>query len=235
MSSIAFGSTIINYQIRYSPKARKKRIEITPYFIELIVPKDSHESEIAAFMQEKVKDVFIAREKLKRKTTTFFHENDQFFAGGKISFRGRRLMVSTEYSKIDKPVLTFKSRFNLTLPASLRGQDNTELISTLIKKWLDTRLYKDSVEIALSLGKPLGLQFKRVRVRGQKNIWATCGQDGILYINRLLVKVPKKVLEYVVAHELAHLTYRNHSKDFWSLVEKMMPGYQVYQDILDSW
>ena len=235
MSSIAFGSTILNYQIRLSPKAQKKRIEITPYTIEVIAPEESSETEIAAFMQEKVKDIFIAQEKLKQKTTSFFHENDQFFAGGKISFRGRRLMVSVEYSEIEKPVLSFKSRFNLTLPLSLQGQDNSELISTLIGNWLDTRLYEDSQEIALSFGKPLGLQFKRVRVREQKNIWATCGHDGILYINRLLVKAPKKVLEYVVAHELAHLTYRNHSKDFWSLVEKMVPDYQVYQDILDSW
>lgn len=235
MSSIAFGSTILNYQIRLSAKAQKKRIEITPYTIEVIAPEKSSETEISAFMQEKVKDIFIAQEKLKQKNTSFFHENDQYFAGGKISFRGRRLMVSTEYSEIEKPVLSFKSRFNLSLPQPLQGQDNTELISTLIGKWLDTRLYEDSQEIALSFGKPLGLQFKRVRVREQKNIWATCGHDGILYINRLLVKAPKKVLEYVVAHELAHLTYRNHSKEFWSLVEKMVPDYQVYQDILDSW
>jgi len=235
MGSIAFGNTILNYQIRLSPKAQKKRIEITPYNIEVIAPEESSETEIAAFIQEKVKDIFIAQEKLKQKNTTFFHEKDQFFAGGKVSFRGRRLMVSTEFSEIEKPLLSFKSRFNLTLPKLLQGDDNTEIISNLINKWLDIRLYEDSQEIALSLGKHHGLQFKRVRVRDQKNIWATCGHDGILYINRLLVKVPKKVLEYVVAHELAHLTYRNHSEDFWSLVEKMVPDYQVYQDIIDSW
>lgn len=235
MSSIAFGSTILNYHIRLSPKAQKKRIEITPYSIEVVAPEESTENEIAAFMKNKVKDVFVAQEKLKLKNTTFFHESDQFFAGGKISFRGRRLMVTVEYADIEKPVLSFKSRFNLMFPLALQGQDNTEAISQLIGKWLDTRLYEDSQEIALSLGEPHSLQFKRVRVREQKNIWATCGHDGILYINRLLVKAPKKVLEYVVAHELAHLKYRNHSKEFWSLVEKMVPDYQVYQDILDSW
>ena len=56
MSSIAFGNTILNYQIRLSPKAQKKRIEITPYTIEVIAPEESSETEIAAFMQEKVKD-----------------------------------------------------------------------------------------------------------------------------------------------------------------------------------
>jgi predicted metal-dependent hydrolase len=235
MNNVAFGNTILNYSIRLSPKAQKKRIEITPYSIEVVAPESSSESDIDSFMQEKVKDVFIAQTKLKQKNTSFFHETDQFFSGGKISFRGRRLMVCVDYAEIEKPVLSFKSRFNITFPKSLNGQDNTEIISQLIGKWLDTRLYEDSQEIALTLGKPLGLQFKRVRVREQKNIWATCGHDGILYINRLLVKAPKKVLEYVVAHELAHLTHRNHSQSFWSFVEKMVPDYQVYQDILDSW
>ncbi len=234
MSSIAFGNTILNYQIRLSPKAQKKRIEITPYSIEVVAPEESSENEITAFIQEKIKDVFVAQEKLKRKNTTFFHENDQFFAGGKISFRGRRLMVMVEYAEIEKPVFSFKSRFNLTFPLSLQGQDNTELVSKLIGKWLDTRLYEDSQEIALTLGKPLGLEFKRVRVREQKNIWATCGHDGILYINRLLVKAPKKVLEYVVAHELAHLKYRNHSTQFWTLVEQMIPEYSGFHNYLDK-
>lgn len=234
MSSVIFGNTILNFQTQLSSKAQKKRIEITPHSIEVIAPESSSEADIVSFIQGKVKDVFIAQEKLKQKTTTFFHEKDQFFAGGKISFRGRRLKVCVEYAEIIKPVLAFKSRFNLSLPQSLQGQDNSELISTLIGKWLDIRLYEDSQEIALFLGNPLGLQFKRVRVREQKNIWATCGHDKILYINRLLIKAPRKVLEYVIAHELAHLTYRNHSKDFWSLVEKMIPDYQMYHDMLDS-
>ncbi|MGL4369438.1 MAG: M48 metallopeptidase family protein [Spirochaetota bacterium] len=49
-----------------------------------------------------------------------------------------------------------------------------------------------------------------------------CGHDGILYINRLPIKAPKNVLEYAVAHELAHLKYRNHSAHFRTLVEKMI-------------
>ncbi|HNY18139.1 MAG TPA: DUF45 domain-containing protein [Treponemataceae bacterium] len=233
MGSIAFGNTILTYRIRLSPKAQKKRIEITPFGVEIIAPEETPEAEIAAFMQEKAKDVFVAQERLKQKNASLFREDDQFFAGGKVSFRGRRLMVSVEYAEVEKPSLSFKSRFCLTLPEALRGRDNAETIRALIEKWLDARLYEDSREIAESLGAPRGLRFKRVRVREQKNVWATCGHDGILYINRLLAKAPKKALEYVVAHELAHLAHRNHSAAFWSLVGEMFPEYQAYQDMLD--
>jgi predicted metal-dependent hydrolase len=100
--------------------------------------------------------------------------------------------------------------------------------------WLRARLRDDCIEIAHAFGKPLGLSFRTVRVRAQKNIWATCGKDGTLFINHQLIKVPRKVLEYVVAHELAHLRCRNHSERFRELVGRMVPGYKGYQDALDG-
>ncbi|WP_456707993.1 M48 metallopeptidase family protein [Bradyrhizobium sp. USDA 4452] len=45
-------------------------------------------------------------------------------------------------------------------------------------------------------------------------------------MNWLLVFAPKTVLEYVIAHELAHLKHRSHGKAFWSFLQLMMPSYQ---------
>lgn len=235
VNTLTFGDSILSYSIRLSPKAKKKRIEITPYSIEIIAPDSSSEEEIQAFIQKKARDIFITQEKLKAKNRSFFQEKDQFFSGGKVSFRGRRLTVLVEYGDVERPIITYKSRFFITLPRTVTEENKENAVGELVNGWLRTRLLQDSTEIANDLGKPLSLTFKSVRVRAQQHIWATCGRDQILYINILLIKVPRKVLEYVIAHELAHLRYRNHSDDFWTLVKRMVPEYKMYQDILDRW
>jgi predicted metal-dependent hydrolase len=234
MSVITFGNAKLEYRIRYSSKAKRKRIEITPFSIELIVPESTSHEEISSFMKTKAKEIFVSQEKLKAKSKSFFQERDQYFSGGKVSFRGRRLAVWVEYGAVDESVVSYKSRFYITLPMTVAEDEKELVVGRVVREWLRARLLQDSIEIANELGKPLSLSFKSVRVREQKHIWATCGKDGILYINFLLIRVPRKALEYVIAHELAHLTHRNHSEKFWALVGKMVPGFIDYQNMLDG-
>jgi len=233
MESILFGKSVLFYSIRFSQKAQKKRIEITPYSIVVVVPNSTPETEVRDFLREKIKPVFVAQEKLRLKDKHIIEEPDQYFSGGKISFRGRRLALKVEREAIKQPILQYKSRFYVLLPLETQKDDEEPIIKSLIVEWLRSRLLDDSYELSRELGKDLGLAFKAVRVKEQKNIWATCGTDGILHININLIRLPRKVLEYVIAHELAHLLYRNHSDKFWSIVEKMVPDYKIYQNILD--
>lgn len=138
-------------------------------------------------------------------------------------------------SDVTEPSVTYRSRFYITVPLSVPEDRRSSVAQGAVEEWLELRLASDSKEIADGLGKRHGLGFKAIRVRDQKHIWATCGHDEVLYINRLLIKVPRKVLEYVVAHELAHLKHRNHSEAFWALVGEMVPEYKALQDLLDSW
>lgn len=72
----------------------------------------------------------------------------------------------------------------------------------------------------------LGVDYGRVTVRNQKTRWGSCSSKGNLNFNCLLAEAPEAVLDYVVAHELCHRLEMNHSKDFWSLVERVCPTYK---------
>lgn len=233
MESVQFGKSELFYSIRYSPKTQKKRIEITPYSVVVVAPESTPENEAKDFLNEKIKSVFVAQEKLRLKDKHIIQEPDQYFSGGKISFRGRRLALKVERDDITQPILQYISRFYVTLPLATPKEDEEAIIQALIVDWLKSRLIEDSKELSRELGKDLGYAFKEVRVKEQKNIWATCGTDGVLHINLFLIRLPRKVLEYVIAHELAHLLHRNHSEQFWAIVEKMVPDYKIYQHILD--
>lgn len=64
-----------------------------------------------------------------------------------------------------------------------------------------------------------------VRVKEQKKRWASCTPKGELIFNWRCAMAPSWVLDYVVVHELCHLLVMDHSKEFWSQVERIMPDY----------
>ncbi len=74
-----------------------------------------------------------------------------------------------------------------------------------------------------------GGNYTSITIRDQKSRWGSCSSRGTLSFNYRLVFAPPKVLDYVVVHELCHLTHMNHSKDFWSMVERIMPEYKEYK------
>ncbi len=71
--------------------------------------------------------------------------------------------------------------------------------------------------------------YTSITIRDQKSRWGSCSSRGTLSFNYRLIFAPPKVLEYVVVHELCHLTHMNHSKDFWNMVAQIMPEYKIYK------
>ena len=74
-----------------------------------------------------------------------------------------------------------------------------------------------------------GGEYYKITIRDQKSRWGSCSSTGTLSFNYRLIFAPPKVLDYVVVHELCHLTHMNHSKDFWNTVATIMPDYMKYK------
>jgi predicted metal-dependent hydrolase len=70
----------------------------------------------------------------------------------------------------------------------------------------------------------LGAKIKRVTVRDQSSRWGSCSTTGALSYSWRLILAPPYVLEYLAAHEVAHLIEMNHSPKFWRLLAKLSPS-----------
>src|SRR5690606_167802 len=84
----------------------------------------------------------------------------------------------------------------------------------------------DVNEIVTDYRKRFGLVPRSIRVADFANGWGSCGPEGNILINWHLIFAPKKVLEYVVVHELAHLRHRSHGPEFWAHLSCIMPSCQ---------
>jgi predicted metal-dependent hydrolase len=77
---------------------------------------------------------------------------------------------------------------------------------------------------ARRLAAGIGREVARVNVRDPKSRWGSCSGRGTLSFSWRLIFAPEAVLDYVVAHEVAHLVEMNHGARFWQLVERLAPG-----------
>ena len=72
----------------------------------------------------------------------------------------------------------------------------------------------------------VGVSYRRIVVRDTRTQWASCSTTGTLSFSWRLALAPRRVLDYVVVHELCHLRHHDHSRRFWRLVEELWPTYR---------
>ena len=89
--------------------------------------------------------------------------------------------------------------------------------------WLSEEARRDLDTRVLWHTRNLGLKAKRIAVRDQTSRWGSCSTTGALSFSWRLVLAPSLILDYVAAHEVAHLQEMNHGPNFWALVRKTFP------------
>ena len=70
------------------------------------------------------------------------------------------------------------------------------------------------------------LTYKKITIRAQKSRWGSCSHAGNLSFNYKIAALPPEIAEYIIVHEICHLAELNHSRAFWSLVEKESPEHR---------
>jgi len=115
---------------------------------------------------------------------------------------------------------------HLALPA---GSSETE-VRAVAQDWLRheaLRILGERVNVLATRGAVRPFSWRLSSARTQ---WGSCNEDGRIRLNWRLVFFPIPVIDYVVAHELAHLTELNHGRRFWQEVERLLPEFRSARD-----
>lgn len=151
--------------------------------------------------------------------------------GGDIIIRAPRLMpdsaifsfVRTKESWIIK---TYLKQCKLTPPQAIETKSSQTL--ALEKRYRDAA--KDYIPKRVEYYHQFtGGSYQKITIRDQKTRWGSCSSNGTLSFSFRLMMAPPRVLDYVVVHELCHLKHMNHSKEFWNMVENILPDYKEHR------
>lgn len=233
MPVLQVGETAIPYDLRRSATVRERRITVTPDGVEVVAPLNDLDDDLAAFLDRKRQWVFDSFQELKELAASR-PVVPRFMTGSKVPFRGRMARLTVRRTDGPHIEITHRNGFLVDLPAWVAPEQAEQTVATELKLWLKRQVRRDVMDIVRSYKARFGLKPRSVRVADLATGWGSCGAEGTVHINWTLVFAPKKVLEYVVVHELAHLQHRSHGDTFWAFMEFMLPDYRQPKAWLDA-
>ncbi|MBN1614508.1 MAG: M48 family metallopeptidase, partial [Deltaproteobacteria bacterium] len=101
--------------------------------------------------------------------------------------------------------------------------------SRLFFEWYRAQAETHLAERLRHYGKQMDLPSIDFRLSDARHRWGSCSPHNRLSLNWRLIMTPPAVIDYVVIHELMHRREKNHSRNFWQLVEAVMPDYRQHQ------
>ncbi len=104
----------------------------------------------------------------------------------------------------------------------------------LIKQLYRKCAQKQYIVTTQKMMEKTGLEPNSWRVKDIQYAWGSCTNKKNITLSLNLIKKREELIEYVVVHELCHLKYMNHSKDFWNLVQRYIPNYKECRKELRS-
>ncbi|HTH61958.1 MAG TPA: SprT family zinc-dependent metalloprotease [Paraburkholderia sp.] len=140
--------------------------------------------------------------------------------GAEVPYLGKPVRVT-----LGAPQLAFDAATRvLALP--LPREADPQQIKDRVQGWLQgeaTRLFGERLQV---YAERLGVGFRSYALSSAATRWGSCSSDGRIRLNWRLIHFPLSIVDYVVAHELAHLREMNHSPRFWKTVESIFPEFR---------
>ncbi len=142
----------------------------------------------------------------------------KFCEGAQIPLRGiEHQLVGTEKLRGQVVVSEDNAVLQLLVPG---GEAH---MARRLKDWLKRQALIDLKRASTVHANRLGVKANTISIRSQSTRWGSCSSAGKLSYNWRLILAPPHVLDYVAAHEVAHLCEMNHSPAFWAKVEQTLP------------
>lgn len=117
----------------------------------------------------------------------------------------------------------------------VKNKNNTAKKQELLKKWYQEKAKKKFAELVHEYEQIVKEEVNNIRVITMQTRWGSCNvESGNINLNLELIKKPRYCIEYVILHELAHLKYPNHSKQFWDYMSVHMPNWEWRKNKLES-
>jgi predicted metal-dependent hydrolase len=120
----------------------------------------------------------------------------------------------------------------LTLHIGLPHTAAPEQIRDAVQSWLQRQAKRVFEERCRLFTERLGVRYTRLALSSAQTRWGSANADGSIRLNWRLIHFALHTIDYVVAHELAHLREMNHSPRFWDVVRSVVPDYERARDVL---
>lgn len=114
----------------------------------------------------------------------------------------------------------------------IRVPGEAEAIGKKLLVWLKREARKDLDQAVMRHCEKIAVRPKRLRITDTTSRWGSCSTTRTLSFSWRIIMAPPEILDYLAAHEVAHLVEMNHSARFWNLTRKLCPGTDTHKNWL---
>ncbi len=204
--TIELGGRAVALVVRRSRRARRLAVRIPGHddSVELVLPARAAESDGIEFLRSRAGWVLARLDRLPQRVP--FADGAELPLGGE----PHRLRFAPGGGA---PVVVEGGE--------IRVSGRPEHMARRVGDWLRAEARQRIAPLAHGKAAIIGARVSRITVRDQKSRWGSCASGGRLSFSWRLVLAPPQVMDYVVAHEVAHIAEANHSPAFWRVVERL--------------
>lgn len=220
----------INVKIIYRKRKNISIKVIHKNNIEIISPRSVSLSFLKRVLDEKSSWIIKTLDKFENVDENF--HNRKYINGEIFYYRGEEYelkIIEDENSEKNKKSYCY---INISSKELLITTTNNEAkyIRNELKKWYKTESEKIVISRLEVLKKENyimnNLNPSVIKIKEQKKRWGSCTSRKAIYINSKISMAKVDVIDYILVHEFSHLVHMNHSKEFYNLVEKILPNYK---------
>lgn len=159
----------------------------------------------------------------------------QWKTGEKIYYQGEEFTIIREFSKSNRISITLKPTDKMLIISVPEGIEQTivkENVDKAIKK-----LFKNNTEVLIAQKLPYwskitGFKYNEFKIRDATTRYGSCmPSKKNVYFSSRLIMLPEDKVDAIIVHELCHMRYKYHNKDFYNLVQSYIPNYKE----IDEW
>lgn len=211
------GSPPVEVTLRRTARARRISLRVSRLDgrVTLSLPPRAREDEAMAFLR--------AQEDWIRKALVNVVPSDAVGIGAEIPVEGQLLRL-----------VPGKGRSLMIAEGALHVPGDAARAGVRVAAYLKHRARDRLAQASDRYAQQLGRSYRTLTLRDTRSRWGSCTADAGLMYSWRLIMAPPLVLDYVAAHEVAHLAEMNHSSRFWAVVAGLMPDYERHRHWLKT-
>ena len=157
----------------------------------------------------------------------------QYISGENVTLLGKNMRISVVKDKSE-----YVSCDGVYVYIHVKRPDYYNRKKNLLNNWINTQcsiVFNDVIQEVHTRFVSYDIAMPQLVIRNMTSRWGSClPKKGIITLNKHLIEAPKNCIEYVVYHEFCHFIHPNHSKEFYMLLQVMLPDWKRSKQILED-
>ena len=229
---ITLADQVIAYRFKRSSR-RTIGLTINEDGLSVSAPRWASYKNIDALLLEKQKWIFnklveVREQQARAITPAISWEN-----GASLPYLGKNITLHFSPMTHIKSASPTLSKDGSVLCLCLPQDAGTQQIKDRVQSWIKKQALAFFTERLDHYAQQLGVKYTRLSLSSATTRWGSCNSEGHIRLNWRLLHFSQTIIDYVVAHELAHLKEMNHSSRFWDTVASIFPEYDNVREHLN--